>query len=152
MKTAKPSNKVSRIALANNLGVYQRLLWQTFSTTCIETGITGEVLLGVAVGAITRNAFRDRNIGALRRFYTTSEALSPDLMWHLLISRSFLTLAWWSRGWEKYRSGIFSPRFLFLLPVLDRHGLFTLFLFLTVHKRFVYTSSLSSVKGFVLTY
>lgn len=89
---------------------------------------------------------------ALRRFYTTSEALSPDLMWHLLISRSFLTLAWWSRGWEKYRSGIFSPRFLFLLPVLDRHGLFTLFLFLTVHKRFVYTSSLSSVKGFVLTY
>lgn len=63
MKTAKPSNKVSRIALANNLGVYQRLLWQAFSKPCIETGITGEVLLGVAVGAITRNAFRDRNIG-----------------------------------------------------------------------------------------
>lgn len=63
MKMAKPSNKVSRIALANNLGVYQRLLWQAFSKPCIETGITGEVLLGVAVGAITRNAFRDRNIG-----------------------------------------------------------------------------------------
>lgn len=89
---------------------------------------------------------------ALRRFYTTSEALSPDLMWHLLISRSFLTHAWWSRGWEKYRSGIFSPRFLFLLLVLDRHGLFTLFLFLTVHKRFVFTSSLSRVEGIVLTY
>lgn len=30
---------------------------------CIEIGIIGEVLLGVVVGVIIRNVFRDCNIG-----------------------------------------------------------------------------------------